>query len=68
MIVTAEFAEWLTATPFAGHVEPGDQWDTPEAWPSPETMRAARECLNHFRAGNLTAATAAIVAAQQPFV
>lgn len=67
-LVTPEFAAWLDITSFAGQVEPGEQWDTVEAWPSTETLRAARECFRHFHAGDLAAAETAMHAAQQPFV
>jgi len=67
-VVTHSFAKWLATTSFAGTVEPGDQWDTVEAWPSPLTMSAARECYAHFHAGNILAAERAMDNAQRCFV
>ena len=67
-IASPEFTAWLASTSFAGQVEPGEQWDTEEAWPSRETMRTARECFRQFHAGDLAAAEAAMHAAQSPFV
>lgn len=67
-IVTDDFAAWLATTSFAGQVEPGEQWDTEEAWPSRETMRAARECFRQFHAGDLVAADAARAEAETPYV
>ena len=67
-VVTHPFALWLATTSFAGTVEPGDQWDTPEAWPSARTMAAARQCYSLFQAGDMVGAERAMVTAQQPFV
>lgn len=67
-VVTREFADWLGSTSFAGIVNPGDQWDSEDAWPSPDTMRAARRCYDLFAAGDLAGAEAAMVEAQQAFV
>lgn len=67
-IVTKEFADWLETTSFAGSVNAGDQWDTEEAWPSKETMQAARSCFEAFTAGDLKAAESAMHEAQRPFV
>lgn len=67
-VVTRSFAKWLATTSFAGTIEPGDQWDTVEAWPSPLTMNAARECYAHFHAGNIPAAERAMHNAQRCFV
>lgn len=67
-IVTPEFAAWLAGTSFAGHVEPGDQWDTAEAWPTPETMEAARECFAAFAAGDIDTALTEMQVAQESFV
>lgn len=67
-IATAEFCKWLQTTSFAGYIQPGEQWDTEDAWPSPETMLAARKCFAQFAAGNLVAAEAAMLDAQRSFV
>lgn len=67
-VVTHCFAQWLATTSFAGTVEPGDQWDTVEAWPSLLTMNAARECYAHFHAGDIPAAERAMHNAQRCFV
>lgn len=67
-IVTPEFREWLYTTSFSGLVDVGDQWDTEVAWPSPDTMRAARECYWNFECGNWEAAEDFMQQAQEPFV
>ena len=67
-IVTAEFAVWLAGTSFAGHVEAGDQWDTVEAWPTPEKMEAARGCFTAFAAGDIDLALTEMQVAQEAFV
>ena len=67
-IVTKEFATWLETTSFAGHVDAGDQWDTEVAWPSRETMTAARECFAAFETGDLKRAEELMWDAQRPYV
>ncbi len=67
-LVTHSFSAWLSTTSFAGTVNPGEQWDTEDAWPSANTMRAARRCYDLFSAGDLTGAEAAMIEAQEPFV
>ena len=67
-IASAEFAAWLESTSFAGQLEAGEQWDTPEAWPSEETMRAARECFAAFERGDRATAEQRMHDAQRAFV
>lgn len=67
-IVMPEFAAWLATTSFSGIVEAGDRWDTAEAWPSADTMAAARTCYIEFIHGDKNAAQDAMEAPQQPFV
>jgi len=67
-IATPEFVAWLNTTSFAGIIYAGEQWDTEVAWPSPETMAAARQCFELFHAGELKRAESAMHDAQSPFV
>lgn len=67
-IATPEFCAWINTTSFAGIIRPGDQWDTEVAWPSAETMAAARQCFDFFVAGDLAAAERTMHTAQEPFV
>lgn len=67
-IVTDEFAAWIDTTSFAGRVRPGEQWDTADAWPSAETMRAARDCYSAFAEGDLERAEELMHDAQRPYV
>ncbi len=67
-VVTPEFAEWLDSTSFSGVVNPGDQWDSEDAWPTPASMASARRCYTLFDAGEFGNARDAMVEAQQAFV
>jgi len=49
-VETKEEADWLNANALhCGHVEPGDDWDTAEAWPDLEDRAMAREILLRYR-------------------
>jgi len=67
-IATTEFCKWLETTSFAGYIQPGEQWDTEIAWPSPMEMYYARRCFNEFASGNSEAAEIAMIEAQRPSV
>lgn len=67
-VVTKEFKMWLDGTSFSGMVKEGDVWDTADAWPSKETMSAARGCYKAFQDGDLEKAEELMHEAQAPFV
>ena len=49
-VESQEEADWLnTHALHCGRVEPGDDWDTPEAWPDLEDRALAREILLRYR-------------------
>lgn len=64
----AEFVAWLNSTSFSGIVSVGDQWDTEAAWPSVDSMRAARSCFSLFVQGKVSEAEQAMREAQRSFV
>lgn len=67
-IATPEFCSWLETTSFAGILHPGEQWDAETAWPSEDTMTAARKCFDLFMAGQVAEAEKCMHVAQEPFV
>jgi hypothetical protein len=59
------FRRWLeTVRAYHGAAVDVRHWLTARAWPDPESMAAARECLEAWRAGDLARAEAALLRAQ----
>jgi hypothetical protein len=67
-IATPAFVAWLKTTKFAGNVQPGEQWDTAEAWPSKASLQAARSCFKAFVTGDKLNAEAFLYQAQEGLV
>lgn len=67
-IATRAFCAWLKTTSFAGIVQPGERWDTKEAWPSAVAMKSARDCFEAFHAGHTRIAEECMHDAQRAFV
>jgi len=62
MKITTAFKNWLGTQPaFHGIADVGDEWLTTDAWPDDDLMLAAREVQEQFEAGNLIAASEAMI-------